>query len=85
MWCRRLSNIAIQDEHINCFPQGSGGAAPLVNAVTEFNDAFNDVIDSNFSLVAEKENVGTFFKLFSSMCCYSVISIIFKSACNIMM
>ncbi|CAG2256249.1 unnamed protein product [Mytilus edulis] len=24
---------------------GSGGAAPLVNAVTEFNDAFNDVID----------------------------------------
>ncbi|VDI60797.1 latrophilin 3 [Mytilus galloprovincialis] len=36
---------------------GSGGAAPLVNAVSEFNDAFNDVIDSNFSLVAVKENV----------------------------
>ncbi|CAG2236942.1 ADGRB1 [Mytilus edulis] len=37
--------------------EGSGGVTPLVNAVTEFNDAFNDVIESNFSLVAVKENV----------------------------
>ncbi|CAC5408849.1 unnamed protein product [Mytilus coruscus] len=37
--------------------RGSGGVTPLANAVTEFNDAFNDVIDSNFSLVAVKENV----------------------------
>lgn len=59
--------IAILDILIYCFQQGSGGAAPLVNAVTEFNDAFNDVIDSNFSLVAEKENVGTFFKLCAEM------------------
>ncbi|CAC5362286.1 ADGRB1 [Mytilus coruscus] len=37
--------------------EGSGGVTSLVNAVTGFNDAFNDVIDSNFSLVAVKENV----------------------------
>ncbi|CAC5425307.1 unnamed protein product [Mytilus coruscus] len=35
----------------------SGGVTSLVNAVTEFNDAFNNVIDSKFSLVAVKENV----------------------------
>ncbi|VDI60331.1 Hypothetical predicted protein, partial [Mytilus galloprovincialis] len=35
----------------------SGGVTSLVNAVTDFNDAFNNVIDSNFSLIAVKENV----------------------------
>lgn len=42
------------------FHQGLGGVTSLVNAVTEFNDAFNDVIESSFSLTALKENVGTF-------------------------
>ncbi|CAG2198997.1 unnamed protein product [Mytilus edulis] len=38
--------------------EGSGGVTSLVNAVTEYNDAFNDVIDGKFSIIVEKENVG---------------------------
>ncbi|XP_071124121.1 adhesion G protein-coupled receptor B3-like [Mytilus edulis] len=37
--------------------EGSGGVTSLVNAVTEYNDAFNDVIDGKFSIIVEKENV----------------------------
>ncbi|CAC5400899.1 unnamed protein product [Mytilus coruscus] len=37
--------------------KGSGGVTLLVNAVTEYNNAFNDVVDGKFSLIVEKENV----------------------------
>lgn len=45
------------------FYQGSGGVTSLVNAVTEYNDAFNDVIDGKFSIIVEKENVGMYFTM----------------------
>ncbi|VDH98413.1 Hypothetical predicted protein [Mytilus galloprovincialis] len=44
--------------------EGLGGVTSLVNAVTEytnaFNDVVNDVIDDELPLVVVKENVGTF-------------------------
>lgn len=51
--------------YLYLFYQGSGGVTSLVNAVTEYNDAFNDVIDGKFSIIVEKENVGMYFTMFA--------------------
>ncbi|VDI21105.1 Hypothetical predicted protein, partial [Mytilus galloprovincialis] len=37
--------------------EGSAGVTSLVSAVTEYNDAFDEVIDGEFSFVVAKENV----------------------------
>ncbi|XP_052078408.1 adhesion G protein-coupled receptor B3-like isoform X2 [Mytilus californianus] len=37
--------------------EGLGGVTSLVNAVTEYNNAFNNVVDGKFSIIVEKENV----------------------------
>ncbi|VDI04201.1 brain-specific angiogenesis inhibitor 3 [Mytilus galloprovincialis] len=37
--------------------QGTGGVTSLVSAVTEFTNAFTDVLDDEFSLVVAKENI----------------------------
>lgn len=58
MYFRHL--LYIFETFIYLFYQGLGGVTSLVNAVTEYTNAFNEIIDDELSLVVAKKNVGTF-------------------------
>lgn len=66
---------------IDLFHQGLGGVTSLVNAVTEYSNAFNDVIDTELSLVVAKENIGTCLNY--GELCGSVYFFHFKFLCVI--